>query len=124
MEDHSVVVRALCERIRKLEEQNLKLKTRIDELNSLIEAIDDGARYVTVEAATMRPTLNIVSDSDAPASESESTVVAPEPKTAGRPKKDGGNDKERERKRRWYEKKKLAKAAKAESKTELTSSAK
>lgn len=120
MEDHSVVVRALCERIRKLEEQNIKLKTRIDELNSLIEAIDDGARYITIETATARPTL-VVSDSEALASESESTVVAPEPNTVGRPKKNGGNDKERERKRRWYEKKKAAKAAKAESKTEQTS---
>jgi hypothetical protein len=120
MEDHSVVVRALCERVRKLEEQNLKLKSRIDELNGVIEAIDDGARYITIDTATARPTL-IVSNNEVPASESESTVVAPESKTAGRPKKNGGNEKERERKRRWYEKKK---AAKAQSKTELTSPAK
>jgi hypothetical protein len=113
-ENSHTIVRALCERIRRLEEVNLRYKTQINELNSVIIALENGALASVAEesedtksvaSGTNRPTLTIE-----PATESPTPVPPTKPRKqtrkAGRPPKEGVSEAERERKRKWYAKKK------------------
>jgi hypothetical protein len=117
-ESHTIV-RALCERIRRLEDTNLRYKTQINELNAIIAALDDDARHCVVEltedsksdaSGSDRPKLTIE-----PAPEPPAPVPPPKPRKqtrkAGRPPKEGVSEAERERKRKWYAKKKAAATA-------------
>lgn len=117
MEDHSTIVRALCERIRKLEDIVLKYKVRITELNAIVEALDDGAKYcITSPEFHVAPTLSIIPDTSTEPSSTETSSVslAPEPavetKKVGRPLKDGVDEKRRARRQLYYLKRKEKKA--------------
>jgi len=116
-ESHTIV-RALCERIRRLEEANLRYKTQINELNSVIIALENASLKTTPDqsddgksdaSGSDRPKLTIE-----PAPEPPAPVPPPKPRKqtrkAGRPPKEGVSEAERERKRKWYAKKKAAAA--------------
>jgi len=115
MEDHSTIVRALCERIRKLEDIVLKYKVRIAELDSIVEALDNGAKYcITNPEFHTAPTLSIIPDTSTEHSEASSVSLAPQPavetKKIGRPFKEGVDEKRRARRQRYYLKSKEKKA--------------
>jgi hypothetical protein len=116
MEDHSTIVRALCERIRKLEDTVMKYKLRITELNCIVEGLDDGARYVVLPENSLAPTLTIAPDTSSDSSTVSSSLAplasepAVETKKIGRPLKEGVDEKRRARRQRYYLKSKEKKA--------------
>jgi hypothetical protein len=116
MEDHSTIVRALCERIRKLEDTVMKYKLRITELNCIVEGLDDGARYVVLPENSLAPTLTIAPDTSSDSSTVSSSLAplasepAVETKKAGRPLKDGVDEARRARRQKYYREAKAKKA--------------